>query len=451
MQSFWLGVAAIASCVVLLLLVYCTARRCCCAWSRSSLPCEGARQGNVGAAVWRVTKLEEDTQGADPAPFSQKERAPEKFCGGADATALAMAQPAALATQTASRPPSALLVPFSQLARHPRSYGALETSNELLHPYNLLSAEVGAPPATRQSCALLSSKKGNGETAAVAEGRTALLLSPHRSSVQETVALAEELTGSINSATCAMRLDGAEKMYEATALSAHAHVSSQDVAQEEVVFRLSSYGRLRPLSPNQSNPGRSCTPELLKRSKSRGQAVVLTGEGKASCTTTSSAPSAPLTAPPLLSLHGHTHSAGCGRTTSALDFTQSQQQKRAMLNEGAEDEEAVIRQQTLLGVNLQARREELQSVQEELRAVLRAKEHAETTKQRIEVEVRDMERYKSTLDGIVAFTLRELEDAADGVEEAEAQMRRSSQLALQDVLAAQEALRQRSLELKDDE
>ena len=103
-----------------------------------------------------------------------------------------------------------------------------------------------------------------------------------------------------------------------------------------------------------------------------------------------------------------------------------------MLNEGAEDEEAVIRQQ-------------------ELRAVLRAKEHAETTKQRIEVEVRDMERYKSTLDGIVAFTLRELEDAADGVEEAEAQMRRSSQLALQDVLAAQEALRQRSLELKDDE
>ncbi|KPA78779.1 hypothetical protein ABB37_05882 [Leptomonas pyrrhocoris] len=90
--------------------------------------------------------------------------------------------------------------------------------------------------------------------------------------------------------------------------------------------------------------------------------------------------------------------------------------------------------------------EELERAQDELRAALVAKEEAEAARLRITEEVRDMERYKGTLDGIIAFTLRELEDAAGGVEEAEAQMRRESTLALQNVLAAQESLRQTPLE-----
>ncbi|KAG5471415.1 hypothetical protein LSCM1_01501 [Leishmania martiniquensis] len=62
---------------------------------------------------------------------------------------------------------------------------------------------------------------------------------------------------------------------------------------------------------------------------------------------------------------------------------------------------------------------ELRRRQRELRATLESTERAKEEQARVTQEISDMERYRSTLDGIIAFTLRELEDAAAGVEEAE--------------------------------
>ncbi|KAG5495929.1 hypothetical protein JIQ42_02808 [Leishmania sp. Namibia] len=74
-------------------------------------------------------------------------------------------------------------------------------------------------------------------------------------------------------------------------------------------------------------------------------------------------------------------------------------------------------------------RTELQRSQRELRATLESTERAKEEQVRVTQEISDMERYKSTLDGVIAFTLMELEDAASGVEEAEERLARESSAA----------------------
>ncbi|KAG5472088.1 hypothetical protein CUR178_02758 [Leishmania enriettii] len=74
-------------------------------------------------------------------------------------------------------------------------------------------------------------------------------------------------------------------------------------------------------------------------------------------------------------------------------------------------------------------RTELQRSQRELRATLEFTERANEEQVRVTQEISDMERYKSTLDGIIVFTLMELEDAASGVEEAEERLARESSAA----------------------
>ncbi|KAG5497019.1 hypothetical protein GH5_01541 [Leishmania sp. Ghana 2012 LV757] len=82
-----------------------------------------------------------------------------------------------------------------------------------------------------------------------------------------------------------------------------------------------------------------------------------------------------------------------------------------------------------LDAHLHTMRTELQRSQRELRATLESMERAKEEQVRVTQEISDMERYKSTLDGIIAFTLMELEDAASGVEEAEERLARESSAA----------------------
>lgn len=75
---------------------------------------------------------------------------------------------------------------------------------------------------------------------------------------------------------------------------------------------------------------------------------------------------------------------------------------------------------------LHATRAEVERVQWELQATLESTERAREEQDRLAQGIADMEQYRSSLDGIIAFTLRELEDAAAGVEEAEEKVRRES-------------------------
>jgi hypothetical protein len=139
------------------------------------------------------------------------------------------------------------------------------------------------------------------------------------------------------------------------------------------------------------------------------------------------------------------------RDCSCITFPSTVSQLQEGKDSDDESGEAATTVHRSLHADVKASFEELKRVQGELRAALEGKESAVVARTSIGAAVRDMERYTATPGRIVASTLRELEDAAGGVEVAEAQLWRDSALALQNVLAAQEVLQRLWLEKRDGE
>lgn len=220
-------------------------------------------------------------------------------------------------------------------------------------------------------------------------------------------------------------------------------------APTEGVSNEAPSGRLQPLSPNRTSPSRHLT--TTAASSTPGT------QGLQDCATklwrvptSHSKPAAtpkPARVPLRLSSErafavDKPSSTTPVRPRAALSKSGRNTPTPALSTEGGED---VTTAKESLQVQVEMHRAELAQAQAELNAVLKATADAEANRRRVTDEVANIERYKATLDGVVAFTLRELEDAAAGVEEAEAEMRRESAAALRRLVAAQEGLQQLSL------
>ncbi|KPI83136.1 hypothetical protein ABL78_7839 [Leptomonas seymouri] len=448
-QSFWLGVAAIVFLFAALALARCIAQHCGCMGSRLSASDSYAQDSGEK----RVTEVEEGNIKRVP-NASMTTASPVGSHGGSNATQHASVT--AGATLRDVKLFSELSPLFSALGT---SYGSSGATSQLLHPYQVLDTEASVPPVFQAHARSLVplSKRGSKSPAAMAaveDVGVRAQFSRLLSAAQGANAHEEDHVGNVSRQTPVQQQHDPHGIPDNVVSPAALPLrppSLLPLPHDEAVIEDYPSDRLSPPNPNGlSYP----SPEPPRQQKRMLKHLNSSGERKAKMAPSSPPPVAHPPPAPSRSSSSTAFCASGGTATAprAVGKVERRTSSRitsvppaTAVHSEEDGGEAVTTQHCSHQAVLHAYREELEHVQEELRSVLLAKGEAETARQRITDEVRDMEQYKVTLDGIIAFTLLELEDAAGGVEEAEAQVRCESALVLQRVLTAQEALRQQSL------